>query len=69
MGSRSEIIDTAMANVRLRRERRLESLYVATNLTSGGGTAFTVAADMPPVIVIGASAARNVRLPAVQRSE
>jgi hypothetical protein len=65
MGSRSEVGDTTLWNVKIRRGWRPESLYVATNLASGGGTAFTVDEDMPPVIVIGASAARNVRLPAV----
>lgn len=57
---RSELIDTALANCAIRRRRVEQTMKIVGNVTDN----FPVTADMPPVIVCGASAARDILMPA-----
>lgn len=60
MGTRSEVINAPLADTRHRRGR-FEEVYVAPgNLADN----FALAATMPPTIVLGATAARDVLMPA-----
>ena len=60
MGTRSEHISGAVADATIRRGRKEAVLYLAGNVADN----FALSADMPPVIVLGASAARDILMPA-----
>lgn len=59
MGARTELLDTAMRNVSIRSGRKEETLNVPGNLADN----YALSATMPPVIIIGATAARDVLMP------
>lgn len=60
MGSRTEQFDSAVANVAIRRRRIEEILLITGNVADN----FPIVDTMPPVIVLGASAARDILMPA-----
>lgn len=60
MGTHTEHIDSAQSNVRIRRRRVEEILYIPGNTADN----FPLSADMPPVIVLGAATAIDVLMPA-----
>jgi hypothetical protein len=64
MGTRSELIDGVIANSPIRRGRKEEILVIAGNVTDN----FPITKDMPPVIVLGASAVRDILMPAATSS-
>ena len=59
MGSRSDVIDATLAGTRIRRKRIEETLVIPGNIAAN----FQLSAEMPPVIMLGASAARTIRMP------
>lgn len=60
MGTRSELIDGVIANSPIRRMRKEQMLVISGNVSDN----FAMDADMPPVLVCGASAARDILMPA-----
>lgn len=60
MGTRSELIDAATERVKIR-TGRYESVMIITGNVADN---FPLNKDMPPVIVLGASAARDILMPA-----
>lgn len=60
MGARTELLDTAIANCPIRRGRKEQVLEIFGNVTDN----FPLTADMPPVILVGSSAARDILMPA-----
>lgn len=60
MPSRTEVADTAIYNTPIRRRRIEEVMRITGNIADN----FAINADMPPVIMLGASAARDILMPA-----
>lgn len=60
MASRTEVADTALSNTRIRRRRVEEILLITGNVADN----FPIVDTMPPVIVLGASAVRDILMPA-----
>lgn len=56
---RSELIDTSLANTLHRRKKCDETLVVTTAIADN----YPLSADMPPVVALFASAARDVLMP------
>ena len=60
MGARTELLDTGIANCTIRRQRKEGIMRIVGNVADN----FPVPANAPPVIVLGASAARDILMPA-----
>lgn len=60
MASRTEVEGTSIANTAIRRRRIEEVMIITGNIADN----FQISDNMPPVIVLGASAARDVLMPA-----
>lgn len=60
MGTRSEHISGNMAEVSIRRGRYENPMIITGNIADN----FPITKDFPPVIVLGASAARDILMPA-----
>jgi len=60
MAQRTETADAALINCKIRRKRFEQVMRLVGNIADN----FVLTADMPPVIVLGASAARDVLMPA-----
>jgi len=60
MGQRTEHVGAAIMDAPIRYRRIEEILYLAGNVADN----FPIVKDMPPVIVLGASAVRDILMPA-----
>ena len=60
MSQHSEITNAPLSNCPIRTGRKEEIMFIPGNVADN----FQVAAGMPPVIVLGASAARDILMPA-----
>lgn len=60
MGTRSEHIGSSLADVSIRRGRYENPMVITGNIADN----FPITKDFPPVIVLGASAARDILMPA-----
>lgn len=60
MASRSNIVQADLYDVTIRAKRKEAVMRIVGNVADN----FAVSAEMPPVIVLGASAARDILMPA-----
>lgn len=60
MAGRTELYDAHLSNCKIRSKRAEGVLRIVGNIADN----FPITADMPPVLAIGASAARDVLMPA-----